>query len=210
MATRQRSASSARNAGSARNASSGRRQAAPEIGFVDGRPRVLVIDESPPTPHVALVMEALASAGVDFETVVPSRGGDRSIPDQALRYDVVVASPHSGALGMRPPSPPNGNLPDVESGRLRIDGQRRTVEVDGAVVPMSAREYTLLHYLASRPNVVFTREALLLAVWGSWRTEGSVTEYVRRVRMLLEPHGIGRCIVTRKGFGYAFDPDLVN
>lgn len=187
-------------------------RATAEVGSANGRPRVLVVDEDPPTPQVALVMEALAAAGLAFEAVVPSNGrADRAIADQAMRYDVVIASPRSGALGMRPPAPPNGDMPDVDTGRLRIDGQRRTVAVDGVVVPMSAREYTLLHYLASRPNVVFTREALLLAVWGSsWRTEGSVTEYVRRVRMLLEPHGVGRCIVTRKGFGYAFDPDGVN
>ncbi|MFM7212992.1 MAG: winged helix-turn-helix domain-containing protein, partial [Actinomycetota bacterium] len=101
-------------------------------------------------------------------------------------------------------------LEDVEIGRLRIDTQRRMVIVDGASVRMSAREFTLLHYLASYPDVVFSREALLRAVWGSsWRTEGSVTEYVRRLRMLLAPSGIGECIVTRKGFGYAFDPDAV-
>ena len=64
--------------------------------------------------------------------------------------------------------------------------------------------------MSSYPDVVFSREALLRAVWGSsWRTEGSVTEYVRRVRMLLAPTGIGECIATRKGFGYAFDSDAV-
>jgi DNA-binding winged helix-turn-helix (wHTH) protein len=47
-------------------------------------------------------------------------------------------------------------------------------------------------------------------VWGSaWRTEGSVTEYIRRLRIILEPTGLGECIVTRKGFGYSFDPDVV-
>ncbi len=173
-------------------------------------PRILVVDEDPPTSQVALVVDALRSAGVPFETVVPSgRRRGRVFPEEAVNYDVVVASPRSGALAARPPSPPNGELADVVVGRLNIDAQRRAVFVDGTAVAMSAREFTLLHYLASRPNVVFSREALLLAVWGStWRTEGSVTEYVRRVRMLLAPHGLGRCIVTRKGFGYAFDPEF--
>ena len=99
----------------------------------------------------------------------------------------------------------------MEVGRLRIDSQRRLILVDGAPVRMSAREFTLLHYLAAHPGVVFSREALLRAVWGSaWRTEGSVTEYIRRLRIILAPTGLGECIVTRKGFGYSFDPDAVN
>jgi DNA-binding response OmpR family regulator len=96
----------------------------------------------------------------------------------------------------------------VEVGRLRIDARRRTITVGGAPVRMSAREFTLLHHLAAHPDVVFSRDALLRAVWGSaWRTEGSVTEYIRRLRMILSPTGLGECIVTRKGFGYSFDPD---
>ena len=72
----------------------------------------------------------------------------------------------------------------------------------------AAREFTLLHHLAAHPGTVFSRDALLRAVWGSsWRTEGSVTEYIRRLRIILEPTGLGECIVTRKGFGYSFDPD---
>jgi len=27
---------------------------------------------------------------------------------------------------------------------------------------------------------------------------------------MLAPHGIGECIVTRKGFGYSFDPEAVS
>ena len=61
-----------------------------------------------------------------------------------------------------------------------------------------------------KTRTVLHEMALLRAVWGSaWRTEGSVTEYVRRLRILLAPSGIGECIVTRKGFGYSFDPDAV-
>ncbi|MFM7596963.1 MAG: winged helix-turn-helix domain-containing protein, partial [Actinomycetota bacterium] len=132
-----------------------------------------------------------------------SEGG--LLPLEAVRYDIVVMRPEAPA-GSSSSAPKQ----DVEIGRLRIDTQRRIVLVDGASVRMSAREFTLLHYLASYPDVVFSREALLRAVWGSsWRTEGSVTEYVRRLRMLLAPSGIGECIVTRKGFGYAFDPDAV-
>lgn len=170
--------------------------------------RVLVLDEDPGGAPVADAIDALERAGMSVDVHEPSHRAEGGLlPLEALRYDIVVmrpAAPASTSTLTRPP------LEDVEIGRLRIDTQRRMVIVDGAGVRMSAREFTLLHYLASYPDVVFSREALLRAVWGSsWRTEGSVTEYVRRLRMLLAPTGIGECIVTRKGFGYAFDSDAV-
>ena len=170
---------------------------------------VLVLDEEPGSEHLAGVISALESSGYRVDTHVPShRQGGGLIPVEALRYDVVIMRPEASTLGR--PERAEAALGDVEIGRLRIDTKRRMIYVDGTAVRMSAREFTLLHHLASFPGVVFSRESLLRAVWGSsWRTEGSVTEYVRRVRMLLAPTGIGECIVTRKGFGYAFDADAV-
>ncbi|MFM8774492.1 MAG: winged helix-turn-helix domain-containing protein [Actinomycetota bacterium] len=167
---------------------------------------VLVLDEDPGGAPVRDVIDALEAAGMRVDVHAPSHRSEGGLlPLEAVRYDIVVRRPEAPA-GSSSSAPKQ----DVEIGRLRIDTQRRMVLVDGASVRMSAREFPLLHYLASYPDVVFSREALLRAVWGSsWRTEGSVTEYVRRVRMLLAPSGIGECIVTRKGFGYAFDPDAV-
>ena len=171
--------------------------------------RVLVLDEEPGSEHVAGVIAALESSDYRVDTHVPShRQGGGLIPVEALRYDIVIMRPEASSLSA--PTREAAALGDVEIGRLRIDTARRMIYVDNAPVRMSAREFTLLHHLASYPGVVFSRESLLRAVWGSsWRTEGSVTEYVRRVRMILGPSGIGECIVTRKGFGYSFDAEAV-
>ena len=171
--------------------------------------KVLVLDEDPGSEHLAGIIDALEASGYSVDAHVPAnRDGGGLIPVEALRYDVVIMRPEASSLSR--PTREGAALGDVEIGRLRIDTQKRMVYVDAMPVRMSAREFTLLHHLASYPGVVFSREALLRAVWGSsWRTEGSVTEYVRRVRMLLGPTGIGECIVTRKGFGYAFDPEAV-
>ena len=161
-----------------------------------GAARILLVSEVPGDPMLASVGEALSAAGHAVEVA------EGVNPRDTADFDLVVSRP---AVAMAPEL-----TQDVEIGRLRIDVTRRMIYVDGNPVRLSAREFTLLHHLAAHPDVVFSRSALLRAVWGStWRTEGSVTEYIRRLRMLLAPTGIGECIVTRKGFGYSFDPDAV-
>lgn len=176
-----------------------------EVAGLDLRTRVLVLRNGAASVHLSGVVEALQAAGYLVEAGEQDDTTGR-LPMEAGRYDVVIVDPR--ALARQ--AVPAAELGDVTCGRLRIDSARRTVYVDESPVRLSAREFTLLHHLAAHPGVVFSREALLRAVWGSaWRTEGSVTEYVRRLRMLLAPTGIGTCIVTRKGFGYSFDPDVV-
>lgn len=169
-----------------------------------GRPRVLVLGSSP-DGLLGSVMETLDGAGYAVEVRDHADATGR-LPLESMEYDVVMLDPRTLASA---PAPATA-LADVHIGRLRIDARRRTAYVDESPVRMSARELTLLHYFAAHPDTVFSRDALLRAVWGSaWRTEGSVTEYIRRLRIILEPTGIGECIVTRKGFGYSFDSDAV-
>ena len=168
------------------------------------RPRVLVLG-SAPDGHVTGLVDVLGGAGYSVELRDHADATGR-LPIESMQYDVVVLDPRA----LAPAPVPAADLDDVEIGRMRIDARRRMVYVDESPVRMSAREFTLLHHLAAHPDVVFSREALLRAVWGSaWRTEGSVTEYIRRLRILLAPTGVGECIVTRKGFGYSFDPSAV-
>ncbi len=145
---------------------------------------------------VGTIADLLASAGFAVER------RQTLAPDEAAAFDLVLRDAE--------PMVDDEPTTDVQVGRLHIDGVRKQVFVDGQRVIMSAREYTLLRHLAAHPDVVFSRAELLRAVWGStWRTEGSVTEYIRRLRVLLEPTGIGECLVTRKGFGYSFDAEAV-
>ena len=56
--------------------------------------------------------------------------------------------------------------PAIELGGLRIDLAGRTVERDGADIPLTRTEFDLLVELARRPGQVFTRDVLLDRVWG--------------------------------------------
>src|SRR5262249_48374485 len=54
----------------------------------------------------------------------------------------------------------------IESGDLRIDPAKRTVELDGEPVQLTYVEFELLRTLAAEPGRVFTREMLLRTLWG--------------------------------------------
>jgi DNA-binding response OmpR family regulator len=102
-----------------------------------------------------------------------------------------------------------GTLTDhvTETAGLRIDPGHRTVERDGQPVPLTTLEFDLLHFLATRPGRVFSREALMEHVWGSDRVvdDRSIDSLVSRVRRKLETDpSKPRYVQTVWGAGYRF------
>lgn len=98
----------------------------------------------------------------------------------------------------------------LDYGELVIDRRSREVVVRGQVVAMPAREFDLLHFLASSPRQVFSRAQLLENVWSSsdaWLGAATVTEHVRRLRRRIETDPrTPRWVVTVWSVGYRFEP----
>ena len=95
----------------------------------------------------------------------------------------------------------------VEAGDLRLDSRTQEVAVQGKSVELSALEFKLLHFLASHPRRVFSREQLLDEVWGRDRfvTQRTVDVHVRRLREKIEAQADKpRYIQTVRGSGYRF------
>ena len=93
----------------------------------------------------------------------------------------------------------------VEIRGLRLDARTQDVSVRGSAVELSALEFKLLHFLASRPRQIFSREKLLDEVWGRdcSVTPRTVDVHIRRLREKIEarpeePEYIG----TVRGAGY--------
>lgn len=99
----------------------------------------------------------------------------------------------------------------VEEGGLVIDEDRYQVRVDGFPVELTYKEFELLHFLASRPGKVFTREVLLEQVWGYDYFGGTrtVDVHIRRIRSKIEREG-RTYIRTVRGVGYIFEPSGSN
>ena len=72
---------------------------------------------------------------------------------------------------------------------------------------MTAREFDLLVFLASRPGRAFRREELLEEVWGyTYGDTATVTVHVRRLREKIETEPGQPChLITVWGVGYRWD-----
>jgi phosphate regulon transcriptional regulator PhoB len=98
----------------------------------------------------------------------------------------------------------------VESGDLRLDARTQEVSVAGRPVVLSTLEFKLLHFLASHPRHVFSRDRLLDEVWGQDRfvTPRTVDVHIRRLREKIESHpDRPHFLQTVRGAGYRFSAE---
>ncbi len=104
---------------------------------------------------------------------------------------------------------PEESTEPVRFDQLEIDARGRRVTNAGEEVPLSQREFELLHFLASHPGQAFSRDELMDRVWET-ATPGdtsTVTVHVRRLRAKIEPDlEQPRFIQTVWGVGYRFQP----
>ncbi|HEV8384244.1 MAG TPA: response regulator [Candidatus Acidoferrales bacterium] len=110
---------------------------------------------------------------------------------------------------LRRAEPPGADAEKViEVGQLIIDPDGYRVTRHGKPLVLSTLEFRLLHFLASRPNKVFTRDQLLDAVWGTERfvTPRSVDACMRRLREKVEEDAENPVYLkTLRGAGYLFE-----
>jgi len=95
----------------------------------------------------------------------------------------------------------------VNTGKMKIDPNRREVTLDGRMVDLTAREFDLLDYFARHPGRVFRRSDLLDKVWGYGHDgyEHTVNSHINRLRAKIEDNPAKpEIIVTVWGVGYKF------
>lgn len=89
-------------------------------------------------------------------------------------------------------------------GDLEVDLAGRTVSRQGEDVHLTRTEFDLLTYLAARPRIAISRDALLAEIWGWGDSAGSrtVDSHVKALRRKIG----GDLIRTVHGIGYALEP----
>jgi DNA-binding response OmpR family regulator len=95
----------------------------------------------------------------------------------------------------------------IEVGAIAIDPAKRAVTVDGQRAQLTYVEFEVLHTLASHPGRVYSRQALLEAVWGdsAYREPRTIDVHIRHLREKIEADPREPAyIFTVRGVGYRF------
>jgi len=95
----------------------------------------------------------------------------------------------------------------VQTSGITIDEASYSAKVHGRPLDLTYKEFQLLHFLATHPSRVFTREQLLSEVWGYDYFGGTrtVDVHVRRLRAKLGD--LEQVIGTVRNVGYRFNVD---
>jgi len=114
------------------------------------------------------------------------------------RVKALLRRPRTGALV--DPAPPTVR----RFGDLVLDEGRHEVRRQDTVVPLTAREFTLLATMAAHPGRVFTRDQLLERVWGDAYYDDHVVDvHVGNLRKKIEDDPAHpRFVETVRGVGY--------
>ena len=99
--------------------------------------------------------------------------------------------------------------PVLRFGPWQLDTTRRELLQGDTPVPLTLREFDLLHFLARHPGQAFGRGELLQRVWGAGFDgyEHTVNSHINRLRNKIEHDPrLPLHIVTVWGVGYRFDP----
>ncbi len=101
--------------------------------------------------------------------------------------------------------------PPVQIGPFALWATEFTLRVDGRVVPLTRREFQVLHVLCLGAGHVVARDQIHRHVWGDRvpaRHDRSVDVHIRKLRDKLQAAAPQwHCIHTHHGVGYRFEPE---
>ena len=97
--------------------------------------------------------------------------------------------------------------PRLVIGDLEIDNERRTVKRGGRDINLTAREFTLLVYLAQHVGRVVTRAELMEHVWDDTQTNYSniIDVYAGRLRRKIDEGERDAMFTTVRGVGFRLE-----
>jgi DNA-binding response OmpR family regulator len=160
---------------------------------------IIVVSARADTSDIIAALEA----GADDYVTKPFEVGEITARLRALRRRA-AAAPGS------PYQPPEEIVLDRDpAAPLVLREARGTVHRGDEPLNLTLTEFRLLCEMASAPNRVFTREALLQRVWehGFFGDERLVDVHIRRLRTKVERDpSAPRVVVTVRGLGYRLDP----
>lgn len=100
------------------------------------------------------------------------------------------------------------SVDNIAFGEVQIDFRKHVATRAGVIVEMTAREFSILQYLAQREGEVVSRDDLLEAVWGYEEAPltRTVDVHISKLRAKVEPDPARPAhLLTIHGTGYRFE-----
>ncbi|UXR63388.1 response regulator transcription factor [Bdellovibrio bacteriovorus] len=175
-------------------------------------PQIVVLDRIIAGQDSANFVERIKKQFIDTKILVLSAIDTSNEKARLLDLgaDDYVAKPYSSselvarikALGRRSMLVSSSDI--LKVGRLEINMATRQVEVQGELVNLSQKEFSLLSLFANHPGKVFPKEVLLEKIWNTKAdVESKVVEAtVNNLRRKLETHRSGSEIKNVRNVGY--------
>ncbi|MBI5699971.1 response regulator [Candidatus Saganbacteria bacterium] len=167
---------------------------------LDGLELCRTIKREPPTENIPVIM--LTAKGSETDKVVGLEVGADDYITKPFSMRELIAR-------VRAVLKRYGKKSKIVQARLKftdltIDAEKHEVLASGKPVDLTAKEFSLLQFLAENQGRVFSRERLLDQVWGieaSIETR-TVDVHIRRLREKLGK--AGKRLITLRGVGYKF------
>jgi DNA-binding response OmpR family regulator len=179
------------------------------------RPDLILLDIMLPKINGFEVCRTLRSQGMDVPIVMLTAKGQEEdiILGLNLGADDYITKPfRTGELIARAKALLRRRGADrsvQRFGNCELDLTARKVLRDGVAVDLTAREFALLAYFASRPGRALARDTILNAVWGAsvFVTPRSIDRCVATLRSKVEPDPHNPIYIqTIREIGYRFEP----
>ena len=102
----------------------------------------------------------------------------------------------------------NSKGTSISFGELEINTSTYIAQLDGEELHLPRKEFELLAFFMSHPNIIFNRDELLDRIWEEdvFVVDRTIDVHINRIRSKLGPNK--NWIETVKGIGYRFRPKL--
>jgi DNA-binding response OmpR family regulator len=180
-----------------------------------GAADLILLDVMLPKVNGYEICRAVRAQGLDVPILMLSAKGQEAdiVLGLNLGADDYITKPFRVAeliarmrafLRRRGPAPTRVTFGDCE-----VDLTAGRARRNGAPLDLTAREFALLAYFATRPGCALSREVILNAVWGHtvFVTPRSIDRCVTTLRAKIEPNPHTPIYIqTIRDIGYRFDP----
>ena len=169
---------------------------------VDGLEVCRQIRSDPSTSSIAVIM--VTAKGEESDVVLGLGLGADDYITKPFKPHELVARTRAVLRRTRNAAVGRQDQRTVVTGTLRIDPAAHKVLLDGQELPLTATEFRILHFLASRPGRVFTRDQILASSIGANVVvlERNIDVHIRSIRKKLGPKR--DLIETVRSIGYRF------